>query len=159
MGSALARVVFGISEPEVRLLANGTEPSKGTELTRKVAEKLRNDPSVVYGGYIEPDGLLAGEAPVVVTGGWTGNLLIMTAEAAFGQVTSALGDAARSNVLARVLCSSRASARTSLSWTAPLPRGGSGWGLRHALSSDTWPQMRPASPMRSVSLPDSSNPV
>ena len=101
MGSALARVVFGISEPEVRLLANGTEPSKGTELTREVAGRLQNDPSVLYGGYIEPDGLLAGEAPVVVTDGWTGNLLIKTAEAAVGQVTSALGDAARSNVFAK----------------------------------------------------------
>ena len=101
MGAALSRTAFGLSDPQVAILSNGTELEKGTELTRETALRLTADPTLSFSGYIEPGGLIAGEAAVVVTDGWTGNLFIKTAEAAVAHVTTALGDAARANVLAK----------------------------------------------------------
>ena len=101
MGTALSRTAFGIENPEVAILANGTEQEKGTEVTRETAARLSEDPTLSFVGYIEPDGLIEGRSSVVVTDGWTGNLFIKTAEAAVAHVTKALGDAARANVLAK----------------------------------------------------------
>jgi glycerol-3-phosphate acyltransferase PlsX len=101
MGTALSRTAFGIENPEVAILANGTELEKGTDVTRETAARLSEDPTLSFVGYIEPDGLIEGRSSVVVTDGWTGNLFIKTAEAAVAHVTKALGDAARANVLAK----------------------------------------------------------
>jgi glycerol-3-phosphate acyltransferase PlsX len=101
MGAALSHTVFGIDQPGVAILSNGTELEKGTELTREAASRLADDPNINFAGYIEPDGLLSGQAEVVVTDGWTGNLFIKTAEAAISHITTALGDAARTSVLAK----------------------------------------------------------
>jgi glycerol-3-phosphate acyltransferase PlsX len=99
--TTLSRTAFGVAEPEVAILSNGTELEKGTELTREAASQIAADPNLRFAGYIEPEGLIAGVVPVVVTDGWTGNLFIKTAEAAIAHVTTALGDAARANVLAK----------------------------------------------------------
>jgi len=101
MGTALSRTAFGIAHPEVAILCNGTELEKGTELTREAAAQISADSSLKFSGYIEPAGVLSGTAAVVVTDGWTGNLFIKTAEATVAHITAALGDAARTGVLAK----------------------------------------------------------
>jgi len=101
LGTALSRTAFGVAEPKVAILSNGTEPQKGTELTREAALRIADDPNLHFAGYIEPGGLISGSVPVVVTDGWTGNLFIKTAEAAISHITTALDDAARTNMLAK----------------------------------------------------------
>ena len=81
MGTAFARVVLGRIEPEVRLLNIGQERGKGRAVIRQADEHLRRGPlSNHYRGYIEGDGVAAGEADVVVTDGFTGNVMLKTAE-------------------------------------------------------------------------------
>lgn len=101
MGAALSRTAFGVAEPGVAILSNGAELEKGTELTRSAAARIADDPALNFQGYVEPAELIGGTVPVVVTDGWTGNLIIKTAEATVSYLTTALGDAARSNVLAK----------------------------------------------------------
>jgi len=81
MGTAFARVVLGRTDPEVRLLNIGQERGKGRAVIRQADAHLRNGPlSENYQGYIEGDGVAAGEADVVVTDGFTGNVMLKTAE-------------------------------------------------------------------------------
>ena len=79
MGEVYARRVGGIAKPRVALLANGEEPSKGTDLTRTAAAALRQAP-IHYVGYCEGRDLLTGEVDVIVTDGFTGNVALKTME-------------------------------------------------------------------------------
>ncbi len=81
MGTAFARVALGRLNPEVRLLNIGQEPGKGRSEIRKADQILREGPlKAHYKGYIEGDGVAAGQADVVVTDGFTGNVLLKTTE-------------------------------------------------------------------------------
>jgi len=78
MGVAYARV-RGVASPRVGLLNVGTEPGKGTQLTKAAFDLLT--PVAGFVGNVEPAGVVAGRADVVVTDGFTGNLLLKTVEA------------------------------------------------------------------------------
>lgn len=80
MGSVYVEKMFGISSPKVGLLNNGEEPGKGNELVRAAYELLRTSP-INFIGNIEAKELFAGKANVVVMDGFSGNVLLKTAEA------------------------------------------------------------------------------
>ena len=90
MGSAYAEVL-GIATPRVALLNVGTEPGKGGTLAKAAFEALEGAPGFV--GNIEPAGVIAGDADVVVTDGFTGNVFLKTVEA-LAELSSAEHDAA-----------------------------------------------------------------
>ncbi|MDR1988959.1 MAG: phosphate acyltransferase PlsX [Acidobacteriaceae bacterium] len=79
MGSLYARVVFDIEQPRVGLLSNGSEASKGNELTR-AAYKLIEHANVNFVGNIEGHHLFSGGADVVVCDGFTGNTVLKGSE-------------------------------------------------------------------------------
>ena len=81
LGSAYVRTRLGIARPRVAVLANGEEPSKGTELTRQASALLRGS-DLNFVGYVEGRHLFSGEVEVVVTDGFSGNLVLKTAEGA-----------------------------------------------------------------------------
>src|SRR5207245_2445774 len=76
--------------PRVGIVANGEEEGKGTDLTRAAAAALRKPESgVTFRGYVEGKDVFAGEFDVIATDGFTGNVLLKTAEGAvwaFGQL-------------------------------------------------------------------------
>src|SRR5918912_437095 len=90
LGEVYARRVLGIAKPRVGVVANGEEQGKGTDLTRAAAAALRSAESgVAFKGYVEGKDVFAGEFDVVATDGFTGNVLLKTAEGAvwaFGQL-------------------------------------------------------------------------
>src|SRR5918911_4807284 len=90
MGEVYARRVLGIARPRVGVVANGEEEGKGTDLTRAAAAALRKPESgVAFKGYVEGKDVFAGEFDVIATDGFTGNVLLKTAEGAvwaFGQL-------------------------------------------------------------------------
>jgi len=97
LGAAYDRAVHGRARPRVGLLANGTEPGKGTELTRAAAPLLaaaaaRGDFRFV--GYVEGNALFDGAVDVVATDGFTGNVVLKACEgvatALFGLVQQRL---------------------------------------------------------------------
>lgn len=107
LGACYDRIVHGHPRPRVGLLSNGTEPSKGTELTRAADELLRQaaqNPAVQfrYGGYIEGSHLFRGEVDVVATDGFTGNVVLKLgeglAEAMFGMVKRQLESSVRGRI-------------------------------------------------------------
>lgn len=79
MGSVYAEKVRGINNPRVGLLNIGTEDKKGNELTKKTFPLLKEAP-IHFIGNVESRDLLEGPADVVVTDGFTGNMVLKTIE-------------------------------------------------------------------------------
>lgn len=80
LGSFYAKNVRGISSPRVGLLNNGTEASKGSELTKKTYELLTAEEGLNFIGNVEARDLLSGVCDVVVTDGFTGNAILKSIE-------------------------------------------------------------------------------
>jgi glycerol-3-phosphate acyltransferase PlsX len=79
MGSAYARVAFGIEAPRVGLLSIGEEASKGNELTREAHQLLKASLSSFIGN-VEARHVYSGEADVIVCDGFTGNVALKVSE-------------------------------------------------------------------------------
>jgi glycerol-3-phosphate acyltransferase PlsX len=80
MGSLYAERVRGVKQPRVGLLSNGEEPGKGNQLVRE-AYPLLESSGLNFVGNVEGKEVFAGEADVVVTDGFTGNVLLKSSEA------------------------------------------------------------------------------
>src|SRR5207245_11032319 len=82
MGSAMARILYGIERPTVGLLNIGVEEVKGLEEVREAGRILREAkrPNLDYVGFVEGDAIGMGAVDVVVTEGCTGNIALKAAE-------------------------------------------------------------------------------
>jgi phosphate acyltransferase len=80
MGSAYMQRMFGVTEPRVGLLSIGEEDTKGNELTVEVNQALRAGGGLNFIGNIEGKDITRGVADVVVMDGFTGNVVLKTAE-------------------------------------------------------------------------------
>lgn len=90
LSSTYVEHTYGITRPRVGVMSNGEEESKGTELTRATLALLRELPSVNLIGYVEGRDLNAGTVDVIVTDGFTGNVILKTGEGVFRFVMSEL---------------------------------------------------------------------
>jgi glycerol-3-phosphate acyltransferase PlsX len=79
MGNIYARELLGVSRPRVGVLSNGSEETKGNDLTRGAA-KLCRQLDLNFIGYVEGFDLFNDAVDVVVTDGFTGNVVLKTAE-------------------------------------------------------------------------------
>jgi glycerol-3-phosphate acyltransferase PlsX len=95
MGSAMARVLFDLERPTVGLLNIGVEEVKGVEEVREAYELLRalNPPHMEFIGFVEGDGIGKGEADVIVTEGFSGNIALKAAEGTARQIAEYLRSA------------------------------------------------------------------
>lgn len=81
MGSVYWHHVYKTARPRVGILSNGEEPSKGTDLTRAAAGTLMQmDAYINYIGYVEGRDINRARADIVVTDGFTGNVVLKTME-------------------------------------------------------------------------------
>jgi phosphate acyltransferase len=106
MGSIYTEKVRGIVNPRVGLLNIGTEEKKGNDLT-KHAFSLLKTANLNFIGNVEARDLLEGVADVVVTDGFTGNMVLKTIEgtalSVFKMVKSALTSSLKNKLAAAVL--------------------------------------------------------
>lgn len=79
MGEIYARVVLGKHRPRVGLLSNGTEDSKGNELTKQVHATLKES-RLHYIGNVEGGDISSGKIDVIVCDGFAGNVALKTSE-------------------------------------------------------------------------------
>lgn len=79
MGSVVAEVYLGLEHPKVGLLNIGEEDGKGRELEKKAFKLIEGMP-LQFVGNVEGRDLGSGTADVFVTDGFTGNVLLKTAE-------------------------------------------------------------------------------
>ena len=85
MGAVFAEEILGIPRPTVRLLSIGEEEEKGNRLTLE-AHALLAESDLRFGGNVESWALLEGAADVVVTDGFTGNVVLKTLEGTIGTI-------------------------------------------------------------------------
>jgi glycerol-3-phosphate acyltransferase PlsX len=83
MGAAFSRHRFGIVDPRVGLLSIGEEPTKGTPLVKETHGLLAGGaagPAVRFIGNVEGRDVMTDRVDVVVTDGFTGNVVLKTIE-------------------------------------------------------------------------------
>ncbi|MFJ7856954.1 phosphate acyltransferase PlsX [Peribacillus sp. NPDC097206] len=102
MGSVYAQKVRGIEKPRVGLLNIGTEEKKGNELTKQAFTLLQQSSDISFIGNVEARDLLNGPADVVVTDGFTGNMVLKTLEGTAMSVFHMLKSALMSNMKSKI---------------------------------------------------------
>ena len=80
MASILAQRVHGIESPRVGLLSVGGEEGKGTDMVKQTTKLIRAHNAFNYIGYVEGRDLFDNRCDVVVTEGFTGNVVLKLAE-------------------------------------------------------------------------------
>jgi glycerol-3-phosphate acyltransferase PlsX len=79
LGDVYAKRVMGVPNPRVGLLSNGEEEGKGSALVVESHDLLKALP-INFIGNIEGKEIFSGNVDVVVTDGFTGNIVIKTVE-------------------------------------------------------------------------------
>ena len=104
MGSAMAQVLFNIERPSVGLLNIGVEEVKGGEEIREAAELLRASdlPNMNFIGYVEANGIGRGDADVIVSEGYSGNVALKAAEGTARQIGEFLKVAMAKNWMTKI---------------------------------------------------------
>jgi phosphate acyltransferase len=92
MGSVLAEVYFAIESPRVGLLNNGEERGKGRALEKETYDLLEVAP-IHFIGNVEGRDLGSDRLDVIVTDGFTGNVLLKTTEGVAAMVTAMVMEA------------------------------------------------------------------
>jgi glycerol-3-phosphate acyltransferase PlsX len=93
MGSVFARDRFAIAKPRVGLLSIGEESTKGNTLVKETHEQLRVAAGIDFIGNVEGRDVMTDDVDVVVTDGFTGNVVLKTLEGGVKAVRAALTDA------------------------------------------------------------------
>lgn len=75
-----SRNILNVANPTVGLINNGTEEGKGNALTREAYDLLKANPNINFKGNVEPREILSGVVDVLVTDGYTGNIVVKTME-------------------------------------------------------------------------------
>ena len=96
MGSIYMEKVFGIEEPRIGLLSIGEEESKGCKTVQK-AHKMLKKSKVNFIGNVEGRDLPRGIADVLVTDGFTGNVLLKMGEGLGEMLLKSLWEAVDGN--------------------------------------------------------------
>ena len=105
LGNFYAKRVLGIGTPRVGLLNIGAEDSKGTDLQKQTLVRLREADAaghLHFIGNIEAKEAINGGCDVIVTDGFSGNILLKTMEGVGSFAGSALKGMFKKNLLTKL---------------------------------------------------------
>jgi phosphate acyltransferase len=102
LGAAFSEAVLGVGRPRVALLSVGEEANKGSAEVVEAHARLARAEGLDFRGNLEGQDLLAGVAEVIVTDGFTGNVVLKTIEGTAKTVAEAVRAAARFGPVAAV---------------------------------------------------------
>ena len=80
MGTVYAKELLGIKNPKSGLINIGVEHHKGTSTVVEAHKLLQKEGTIRFVGNIEARDVLNGDAEVLVSDGWTGNITLKTLE-------------------------------------------------------------------------------
>ncbi|MGD1035082.1 MAG: phosphate acyltransferase PlsX [Candidatus Dormibacteria bacterium] len=101
MGDVYARLIMDVAEPRVGLLSIGEEAEKGSELVQE-AHRLLATSNLRFVGNVEGRDIFGGSCDVVVTDGFTGNVVLKTAEGVAELLFSSISSAARASLTGKL---------------------------------------------------------
>jgi glycerol-3-phosphate acyltransferase PlsX len=93
MGSVFARHRFGIDSPNVGLLSIGEENTKGNTLVKETHALLEEAAGVAFIGNVEGRDILTDDVDIVVTDGFSGNVVLKSLEGALPAIMGAVEQA------------------------------------------------------------------
>jgi glycerol-3-phosphate acyltransferase PlsX len=97
MGAVYARHRFGVATPKVGLLSIGEEAGKGDPLRKEAFKLLEAAEGIDFIGNVEGRDILTEVVDVVVTDGFTGNVVLKSLEGGVTAVLKAFDDAISAN--------------------------------------------------------------
>ena len=80
LGSLYSKYLLNIESPRVGLLSNGTEDGKGNRLVHESYKRLKSAEDINFAGNIEGQDIVKRTTDVIVTDGFTGNIVLKTIE-------------------------------------------------------------------------------
>lgn len=98
MATAYAAAAYGIENPRVGLLNNGTEDHKGLALQQETNAILKKLDCVNYTGNVEGRDLMYGDIDVLVADGFTGNIAMKSVEGCGKAVSTIMKKAYKRNL-------------------------------------------------------------
>ncbi|OEH85775.1 phosphate acyltransferase [Desulfuribacillus stibiiarsenatis] len=101
LGSIYMSKMLGITTPRVGLLNIGSEPSKGNELLKAVY-KMLEESNLNFIGNIEARDIMEGSCDVLVCDGFTGNILLKTAEGVASTIFNSLKREIKGSVFSKL---------------------------------------------------------
>ena len=90
MGSVFARHRFGLDAPRVGLLSIGEENTKGNTLVKEAHALLEDAAGVAFIGNVEGRDILTDDVDIVVTDGFSGNVVLKSLEGALPAIMGAV---------------------------------------------------------------------
>jgi glycerol-3-phosphate acyltransferase PlsX len=101
MGSIYAELVFGKANPSIGLMSIGEEDSKGNEQSKEAFKTLK-DTGLNFIGNVEGRDVFNGKVDVIVTDGFTGNVILKVSEALAEMVENMLREEIKRTLQASV---------------------------------------------------------
>ena len=101
MGSIYAALAFGNPRPSLGLMSIGEEESKGNDLTKEVFKTLK-DSGLNFIGNVEGRDVFSGKVDVIVTDGFTGNVILKVSESLSEMVEKLLREEIKKTLQASV---------------------------------------------------------
>ncbi len=89
MATAYGKAAFGMKNPKVGLLTNGTEEHKGDPLHQEAHKLLKETKNINFVGNIEGRDLMYGDVDIAVSDGFSGNIALKSVEGC-GKTVSAV---------------------------------------------------------------------
>lgn len=102
MASAYAQTAFGVQNPKVGLLNNGTEAHKGDEVHQQAYELLSKTSCIDFGGNAEGRDIMCGDFDVVVCDGFSGNIAMKSIEGCGHTVRTVLKQSIYKNIFTKL---------------------------------------------------------
>jgi phosphate acyltransferase len=103
MGVIYAKKVLKKANPRVGLLSNGEEENKGSLIVQEAHQLLKQTPGINFVGNVEGKDVPTGEFDVVVTDGFTGNVLLKTTEGVASLLLKIIREELTSNIFNKLL--------------------------------------------------------
>jgi glycerol-3-phosphate acyltransferase PlsX len=101
MGKIFMETALGVRDPRIGLMSIGEEKGKGNDLVKEAFERLQRAP-LRFIGNIEGKDLFSGNAEVVVSDGFTGNIALKVMEGVVESTISMARHEVTKNVLAKL---------------------------------------------------------
>jgi glycerol-3-phosphate acyltransferase PlsX len=101
MGSIYAQLVFGKPSPSIGLMSIGEEDTKGTDRTKEAFKTLK-ETGLNFIGNVEGRDVFNGSVDVIVTDGFTGNVILKVSEALAEMVEKLLREEIKKTLQASV---------------------------------------------------------
>lgn len=102
IGCKFAEEILHRKNPIVGLLNIGSEEGKGNELTRGAYELMKDNKNIVFAGNIESRDMMSGKIDVIVTDGFTGNMVLKTSEGIAKYIFEYLKEEIQNSIFAKI---------------------------------------------------------